>query len=53
MVKRICPRCGKAYKELPAISRKDNKTEICSECGIAEAMEAFIRFKNFEREDKE
>ena len=39
---RICPRCGKEYDGYPAISRKDNKTEICSECGQDEAMEDFI-----------
>jgi len=38
MEKRICPRCGKEYIEVPAISRKDNKTEICSQCGLAEAL---------------
>ena len=35
-----CPRCGKIYTEHPAISRTDNKTEICSHCGIEEALEA-------------
>ena len=34
-----CPRCGKLYTEHPAISRKDNKTEICSRCGTEEALE--------------
>lgn len=38
---RVCPICGKTYKEPPSISRKDNKTEICSECGTAEALEAY------------
>ena len=28
--------------EYPALSRKDNKTEICPRCGIKEAMEDFI-----------
>lgn len=36
---RICPKCNKKYKEPPAISRKDNKTEICSACGTREAIE--------------
>ena len=26
----------------PAISRKDNKTKICSKCGIGEALMDFI-----------
>jgi ribosomal protein S27AE len=40
-----CPRCDGLIpnNEMPgafpgAISRKDNKTEICSECGTAEAI---------------
>lgn len=35
---RICPRCGKTYSEYPAISRWDNETEICSKCGLEEAI---------------
>ena len=37
---RICPRCGSEYQEHPAISRKDNETEICPDCGTLEALEA-------------
>ena len=37
---RICPICGKEYKEKPAISRTDNKTEICPICGVVEALDA-------------
>ncbi len=36
----ICPRCGKEYKGHPALSRKDNKTYICPDCGTLEALEA-------------
>lgn len=39
---RICPVCGKEYVEYPAISRKDNKTEICPTCGTLEALQAFM-----------
>ena len=35
-----CPICGKEYDDRPAISRKDNKTEICPDCGTLEALEA-------------
>ena len=38
---KICPVCGKEYTDYPALSRKDNKTEICKQCGIIEAMNAF------------
>lgn len=38
---RICPHCKKPIIGYPAISRKDNKTEICSNCGTLEALEIF------------
>tara|TARA_Y100000310_G_C20567354_1_gene756198 strand:- start:721 stop:1086 length:366 start_codon:yes stop_codon:yes gene_type:complete len=39
----LCPRCkkyciNKTRGMYPAISRRDNKTEICSDCGTAEAL---------------
>jgi len=36
----ICPRCGTGGMEKPrtALSRRDNKTHICPECGQEEAM---------------
>lgn len=37
---RICHNCGRFYREYPAISRRDNATEICPECGIREALES-------------
>jgi len=43
---RICPTCGRLYYEEPALSRKDNKTLICSDCGTQEAMELAIQFMN-------
>ena len=36
-----CPKCDKEFTEYPALSRGDNETEICPECGIAEAVEAY------------
>ncbi len=36
---RICPICGREYSERPALSRRDNQTEICPECGMMEAIE--------------
>lgn len=36
---KVCPRCGCEYIEYPAISRLDNKSEICPTCGQAEALE--------------
>lgn len=36
----ICPSCKKFYSEVPALSRKDNFTNICPECGMKEAIES-------------
>ena len=38
---RICPFCGRKYNNYPAISRRDNKTEICPDCGVHEALEVW------------
>ena len=35
---RTCPRCGSKYSDYPALSRRDNKAYICSDCGVDEAM---------------
>ena len=37
---RICPKCGCVYTEVPALSRVDNETLICPDCGIREALES-------------
>lgn len=34
----VCPRCGAIYHERPAISRLDNCTAICPDCGTREAL---------------
>ena len=36
----VCPRCGKTYFERPALSRVDNETLICPDCGTREALES-------------
>ena len=38
-----CPICGKTYTDFPALSRRDNKTYICPDCGIDEAMEDYFK----------
>lgn len=38
--KRICPKCGETYWERPAVSRADNRTLICPDCGTREALES-------------
>lgn len=50
----ICPRCKINYipnNETPglyigALSRVDNKTEICSACGTEEALEDFFNSRS-------
>lgn len=41
--KLICPRCHKEYSGYSSISRDDNKTEICPDCGIQEALIIFMK----------
>ena len=40
MEEKKCPKCGKVYTEHPAISRDDNVTEICPDCGVLESLQA-------------
>ena len=35
---RICPVRGREYHEPPALSRTDNQTLICPDCGVREAL---------------
>lgn len=35
---RVCPRCGQRYTARPALSRADNETLICPDCGTREAL---------------
>lgn len=37
---RTCPKCGNTYTDHPAISREDNVTMICPDCGTREALES-------------
>lgn len=36
---RFCPKCGQGYTLPPALSREDNETLICPDCGIRESLE--------------
>lgn len=44
---KTCPRCNINILKEPihknALSRKDNETYICDSCGMAEAIEEFIK----------
>lgn len=37
---RKCPKCGMLFSELGAVSRVDNVTIICPDCGTREALES-------------
>lgn len=37
---RTCPLCGNSYAEPPALSRTDNETLICPDCGTRQALES-------------
>ena len=37
---KICPKCGRKFERLLAVSRIDNKTMICDNCGTMEALDS-------------
>ena len=37
-VEMTCPKCGQIFTERPAVSRTDNVTLICPDCGTREAL---------------
>ena len=37
---RYCPFCGGEFTDPPVLSRTDNETEICPDCGMREALRA-------------
>ena len=38
MEEKTCPICGSKKMKYPALSRYDNKTDVCSDCGVVEAF---------------
>jgi len=43
----VCPLCGAKFQEVAgALSRRDNKTRICSDCGMREALEDLKNFQS-------
>lgn len=40
-----CPRCKQPVYGYPALSRVDNYTYICSDCGNEEAMRQFMYYQ--------
>jgi hypothetical protein len=39
----VCPICGLGFRGMGALSRRDNETEICSDCGDIEAFQDLER----------
>ena len=39
-----CPKCKMSYKRPSAISRLDNKTEICELCSLAESITNLLNY---------
>ncbi len=35
---KICPKCGRKFWRLTALSRTDSKTMVCDGCGTMEAL---------------
>lgn len=50
--RKICPICRNEIKGYPSLSRKDNKIEICSNCGTLEALETLIQYQEGEKNGK-
>ena len=38
----ICPKCGQEYTCHPALSREDDETPICPDCGTREALDTLV-----------
>ena len=38
--KAVCPLCRRLYHSVPALSRLDNQTLICPDCGTRQALES-------------
>lgn len=36
----VCPICGRTYHGVPALSRIDNETLICPDCGTRQALQS-------------
>ena len=50
---KTCGKGGKHYSDRPALSRKDNITEICPSCEIKEALEELEQLKRESTEKDE
>ena len=49
----VCPRCKNIISVHTALSRRDNKTRICSNCGTEEAMFDLVVYLNVDAKEDE
>lgn len=42
---KICPLCDRAILGYPALSRIDNRTEICQNCGMIESLQVLKKYE--------
>lgn len=40
--RQVCPICNREYIGMPALSRSDNRTLICPDCGTVQALDAAL-----------
>lgn len=43
--KKKCPECGETYVGFSALSRIDNETYVCPDCGLRQALNDFIKHR--------
>lgn len=36
----VCPKCGRIYRDRPALSRVEGLGDICPDCGVREALQS-------------
>lgn len=46
-----CPKCNGPLGNRPALSRRDNKTDICADCGMKEAIKDVEKMVNMRKEN--
>ena len=39
LTEKVCPKCGKTYHGASALSRVNNQSHICPDCGTREALD--------------
>lgn len=51
--RQVCPICNREYEGVPALSRIDNETLICPECGTAQALDAALEGSDMPEKEKQ